>query len=45
MIDEGAHMEAIDCHFGTPLHVACARQDYDSAKVLLNAGIGSSCFA
>jgi len=38
MIDEGALMEAHDCHFGTPLHVACARQHYDCAKVLLNAG-------
>lgn len=31
-------MEAHDCHYGTPLHVACARQHYDCAKVLLNAG-------
>lgn len=38
MIDQGAHMEAHDCHYGTPLHVACARQHYDCAKVLLNAG-------
>lgn len=38
MIDEGARLEAHDCHFGTPLHVACARQLYDCAKVLLNAG-------
>lgn len=38
MIDKGAYMEAHDCHYGTPLHVACARQHYDCAKVLLNAG-------
>lgn len=38
MIDQGALMEAHDCHYGTPLHVACARQHYDCAKVLLNAG-------
>lgn len=38
MIDRGARMEAHDCHFGTPLHVACAQQQFDCAKVLLNAG-------
>ena len=38
MVDQGAFMEAHDCHYGTPLHVACARQHYDCAKVLLNAG-------
>lgn len=38
MIDQGAFMEAHDCHYGTPLHVACARQHYDCAKVLLKAG-------
>lgn len=32
-------MEAHDCHYGTPLHVACARQHWDCAKVLLNAGL------
>lgn len=31
-------MEAHDCHYGTPLHVACARQHYDCAKVLLSSG-------
>lgn len=31
-------MEAHDCHYGTPLHVACARQHYDCTKVLLSAG-------
>lgn len=31
-------MEAHDCHYGTPLHVACAREHFDCAKVLLNAG-------
>lgn len=31
-------MEAHDCHYGTPLHVACARAHYDCAKVLLNSG-------
>lgn len=38
MIAEGALMEAHDCHFGTPLHVACARQRVDCVKVLLNSG-------
>lgn len=38
MVAEGALMEAHDCHFGTPLHVACARQHLDCVKVLLNAG-------
>lgn len=38
MIDKDALMEAHDCHFGTPLHVACARQHVDCVKVLLNAG-------
>ena len=33
-------MEAHDCHYGTPLHVACAREHFDCAKVLLNAGKG-----
>lgn len=31
-------MEAHDCHYGTPLHVACAREHFDCAKVLLSAG-------
>lgn len=31
-------MEAHDCHYGTPLHVACAREHLDCAKVLLSAG-------
>lgn len=38
MINQGAFMEAHDCHYGTPLHVACARQHFDCAKVLLIAG-------
>ncbi|XP_062854575.1 ankyrin repeat and SOCS box protein 13 [Trichomycterus rosablanca] len=38
MIAEGALMEAHDCHFGTPLHVACARKRLDCVKILLNAG-------
>lgn len=38
MIDQGALMEARDGHYGMPLHVACARQHYDCAKVLLKAG-------
>lgn len=38
MIDRGAQMEAHDCHYGTPLHVACARKHFDCAKVLLSAG-------
>lgn len=38
MIDQGAQMEAHDCHYGTPLHVACAREHFECAKVLLSAG-------
>ncbi|KAB1253831.1 Ankyrin repeat and SOCS box protein 13 [Camelus dromedarius] len=38
LIDLGANLEAHDCHFGTPLHVACAREHLDCVKVLLNAG-------
>ncbi|XP_021565355.1 ankyrin repeat and SOCS box protein 13, partial [Carlito syrichta] len=38
LIDVGANLEAHDCHFGTPLHVACAREHLDCVKVLLNAG-------
>ncbi|CAJ0938392.1 unnamed protein product [Ranitomeya imitator] len=38
LIDVGANLEAHDCHFGTPLHVACAREHLDCAKVLLSAG-------
>lgn len=33
-----ADMEAHDCHFETPLHVACVREHLDCVKVLLNAG-------
>ena len=39
LIDVGANLEAHDCHFGTPLHVACAREHLDCVKVLLNAGM------
>ncbi|NXH41440.1 ASB13 protein, partial [Dicaeum eximium] len=38
LIDVGANLEAHDCHFGTPLHVACAREHLDCAKLLLQAG-------
>ncbi|NWT06500.1 ASB13 protein, partial [Mionectes macconnelli] len=38
LIDVGANLEAHDCHFGTPLHVACAREHLDCAKLLLKAG-------
>lgn len=38
LIEVGANLEAHDCHFGTPLHVACAREHLDCVKVLLNAG-------
>lgn len=38
LIDVGANLEAHDCHFGTPLHVACAREHLDCVKMLLNAG-------
>lgn len=38
LIDVGANLEAHDCHFGTPLHVACAREHLDCVKVLLKAG-------
>uniref|UniRef100_A0A452FPT2 Ankyrin repeat and SOCS box containing 13 n=1 Tax=Capra hircus TaxID=9925 RepID=A0A452FPT2_CAPHI len=36
LIDVGANLEAHDCHFGTPLHVACA--------LLLNAGAYTTAF-
>lgn len=39
LIDVGANLEAHDCHFGTPLHVACAREHLDCVKVLLKAGV------
>lgn len=39
LIDVGANLEAHDCHFGTPLHVACAREHLDCVKMLLNAGV------
>lgn len=39
LIDVGANLEAHDCHFGTPLHVACAREHLDCVKILLNAGV------
>uniref|UniRef100_A0A8C3QLR7 Ankyrin repeat and SOCS box containing 13 n=1 Tax=Cyanoderma ruficeps TaxID=181631 RepID=A0A8C3QLR7_9PASS len=35
LIAVGANLEAHDCHFGTPLHVACAREHLDCAKLLL----------
>ncbi|NXB16340.1 ASB13 protein, partial [Rhagologus leucostigma] len=38
LIEVGANLEAHDCHFGTPLHVACAREHLDCAKLLLQAG-------
>ncbi|XP_061140112.1 ankyrin repeat and SOCS box protein 13 [Syngnathus typhle] len=38
LIQHGASMEAHDCRYGTPLHVACASKHYLCAKVLLNAG-------
>uniref|UniRef100_A0A8C5NTJ2 Ankyrin repeat and SOCS box containing 13 n=1 Tax=Junco hyemalis TaxID=40217 RepID=A0A8C5NTJ2_JUNHY len=38
LIEVGANLEAHDCHFGTPLHVACARGHLDCAKLLLQAG-------
>lgn len=41
LIDVGANLEAHDCHFGTPLHVACAREHLDCVKVLLNAGMSA----
>lgn len=49
LVDTGANLEAHDCHFGTPLHVACAREHLDCVKILLNSGVGpdtllSSCW-
>ncbi|XP_061630392.1 ankyrin repeat and SOCS box protein 13-like isoform X2 [Phyllopteryx taeniolatus] len=38
LMERGARMEARDCCYGTPLHVACACQHYDCTKLLLNAG-------
>lgn len=45
LIDVGANLEAHDCHFGTPLHVACAREHLDCAKLLLKAGMAATGFA
>lgn len=42
LIDVGANLEAHDCHFGTPLHVACAREHLDCAKLLLKAGTAAT---
>jgi len=41
LIDVGANLEAHDCHFGTPLHVACAREHLDCVKLLLKAGMAA----
>lgn len=38
MIAKGASLEAYDLYYGTPLHVACAKQHLECVKVLLNAG-------
>lgn len=35
---EDARLEAYDLYHGTPLHLACANDDVDCVKVLLNAG-------
>lgn len=45
LIDVGANLEAHDCHFGTPLHVACAREHLDCAKLLLKAGMAATGFS
>lgn len=44
LIDVGANLEAHDCHFGTPLHVACAREHLDCVKLLLKAGMAAAGF-
>lgn len=38
LIEMGANLEARDCDFGTPLHVACGRQRLECVRVLLLAG-------
>ncbi|XP_013395083.1 ankyrin repeat and SOCS box protein 13 isoform X1 [Lingula anatina] len=38
LIAAGAELEKMDCHFGTPLHVAASLGDVNSVKVLLNSG-------
>lgn len=38
LITVGAHLEAYDLYYGTPLHVACVNEHTDCVKVLLNAG-------
>ncbi|PIO11990.1 hypothetical protein AB205_0160950, partial [Aquarana catesbeiana] len=37
LIEMGANLEARDCDFGTPLHVACGRQRLECVRVLLLA--------
>lgn len=38
LIAVDAGLEAYDLYYGTPLHVACAKDDINCVKVLLNAG-------
>ncbi|XP_056878841.1 ankyrin repeat and SOCS box protein 13-like isoform X1 [Takifugu flavidus] len=38
LIAVDAGLEAYDLYYGTPLHVACANDDINCVKVLLNAG-------
>nr|XP_006818572.1 PREDICTED: ankyrin repeat and SOCS box protein 13-like [Saccoglossus kowalevskii] len=38
LIEAGASLEAQDCHYGTPLHVACFKQSTECVNVLLKAG-------
>ncbi|XP_013395084.1 ankyrin repeat and SOCS box protein 13 isoform X2 [Lingula anatina] len=41
LIAAGAELEKMDCHFGTPLHVAASLGDVNSVKVLLNSEYGA----
>ncbi|KAK1789983.1 hypothetical protein P4O66_002300 [Electrophorus voltai] len=38
VLAKGASLEAYDLYNGTPLHVACANQQLECVRVLLNAG-------
>ena len=38
LVNAGCRLEAMDCHYGTPLHAACFKGHVGCAKVLLDAG-------
>ena len=38
LVKAGCRLEAMDCHYGTPLHAACVKGHVGCAKILLDAG-------